>query len=84
MEFDAVSPRGRDRQDLGYVSLGSGRMFQIIILNPKSTLFSDFSFYIVCHVCVFILSLAPPPPPSFSSYFSSLAPVRHIVCHHLP
>ena len=83
MELDAVSPRGRDRQDLGYVSLGSGRMFQIIILNPKSTLFSDFSCYIVCHVSVFILSFAPPPPPS-SSYFSSLAPVRHTVCHHLP
>ena len=81
MEFDAVSPRGGDRQDLGYVSLGSGRMFQIIILNPKSTLFSDFSCYIVCHVSVFILSFAPP---SSSSYFSSLAPVRHIVCHHPP
>ena len=81
MELYAVSPWGRDRQDLGYVSLGSGHTFQSIILNPKSRMFSDFSFYIVCHVCVFILSFAPP---SSSSYFSSLAPVRHIVCHHLP
>ena len=83
MELYAVSPWGKDRQDLGYVSLGSGHTFQSIILNPKSTLFSDFSFYIVCHVSVFILSFAPPPPLS-SSYFSSLAPVRHIVCHHPP